>query len=282
MKATKREASTTGAAGAIVLRAGHEPEGDVEPGERRALKVISESAVHLSSTAQELTHGLLCEDVKQIVAKLEVPVRVDLVKARWAWDFDNEERERVVASLGEGHRFADIKMILGVDYLGKWATIHMTVAMEPPPAPEPPASSKGRSYKPAIYLLIVSVLLTLLGASGMVGPELMAAGVLGVMLSAGVAYVTQKMNASAAAEANRTWQEDQALKADIRQIQRDARTFKLDDLRLFRSAMEEVFKQVVDGIQQRGGEIVQRIEGDQTVASEPQVAAKATAAVAEI
>ena len=105
---------------------------------------------------------------------------------------------------------------------------------------------------------------------------------LGVLLSGFVAFATMNMNNNKRAAANRKWRQEQSEKQDVRQFQRAARTFKDDDLRLFRSAMEEVFKQVVDGIQQRGGEVVQRIEGDHTPVAEQQAATPASGAVAEI
>jgi hypothetical protein len=66
----------------VVLRAKGEPETEIKAGERRPFEVVKEKAVHLSSTAQKLTHGFLCEEVKGIVNHLGVPVNVDLVKAR--------------------------------------------------------------------------------------------------------------------------------------------------------------------------------------------------------
>jgi hypothetical protein len=40
-----------------------------------------------------------------------------------------------------------------------------------------------------------------------------------------------------------------------------SRTFKIDDKRLFQTAMSQVFKQVVDDIVQSGGQIVKEIKG---------------------
>jgi hypothetical protein len=284
MTAEVQNTTEGSAAETVVLRAKGEPETKIKGGERRPFEVVDEKAVHLSSTAQKLTHGFLCEEVKGIVSQLGVPVNVALVKARWCWDFDNEERERVVTSLAEGHRFADVKMILGVDYLGNWATIHMTLATEPEKAATPPAPPKGHSFRPAAYLFLGSIVAGVLGMliSSSTGTILTVLGVLGVLLSGFVAFATMNMNNNKRAAANRKWRQEQSEKQDVRQFQRAARTFKDDDLRLFRSAMEEVFKQVVDGIQQRGGEVVQRIEGDHTPVAEQQAATPASGAVAEI
>ena len=269
---------------AIVLRASDENEPTVKEGERRPFRVVNESAVHLSSTTQQVTNAEVGDEVPASGARLGVPVDVELVKARWAWDFDKEERERVVASLREGHRFADVKMILGVDYLGTWATIHMTLAAEPAQAPQPPPPPKGRSFRPAGYLFLGSVVAFVLGMliSSSVGTMLTVAGILGVLFSVAVAFFIVNSNNNARAAANRKWRMEQAEKQEFRQLQRIARTFKDDDLRLFRSAMEEVFKFVVDGIQKRGGEVVQRIEGDRNMPAEPQAAAPAAAPAAEI
>lgn len=255
---------------AIVLRASasvwsfEEPEGELIPGEPRPYRVIDEPVVmHLSNTGHELTHEILRHEVVKIVKALDVPVDVRLVKARWLHDVDKEERERVVASLGGGHRFSDVKMLLGVDYLGKWATIHMALAMEPeriPEAPPPPAET---SYGFAIAIFIGAVAMAMTGAGSDLGYGLafLLLAFMGVPAAALVAFMTYQANETKKANAKKKWEREQNKRIAERDLNRAIRSFKVDDLRLFRKAMEEVFKQVTDGIKERGGVVVQRIEG---------------------
>jgi hypothetical protein len=283
METSKPSSEGAAEASGVVLRASsdvwpfEEPEIGAKAGKRRPFRVLEERIVHLSSTSQELTHEFLKEEVERFVQELCVPVEVELVRARWLWDPDKEDRERVVASLGRGHRFSDIKMILGVDYLGKWATIHMNLAMEPERLPKPPPPPEGLSFNSALYILGGSVvggglgfLLTIAGALGsgeffsvllILGIFLMLAGLAGTVIAGAVAYIILRTNQEARTALHRKWKRKERARQEDRDLERAVRSFKVDDLRLFRSAMEKVFEKVVDGVQRRGGTVEHRVEG---------------------
>jgi len=297
---TGREGDPSG----VVLRASEEvwsfeePEREAKEGVRRPFRVIEERVVHLSSTARELTHEFLRSEVERYVAELGVPVEVELVRARWLWDPDREVRERVVASLGRGHLFSDIKMILGVDYLGNWATIHMNLAMEPERLPKKPPPPDGISFKPALYIAggsaascAIGFLVTLVGALGsgdfftalvLLGIFLILFGLLGLVVAGATAYYILRMNQEGKVQAHRKWMMQQHRRQEGRQLERAIRSFKVDDLRLFRSAMEKVFERVVDDIQRGGGTVEQRVEGARGLLGTEATTAASAQAIDEI
>ena len=114
-----------------------EPEHQVVPGQRRPLVLLDEQTVHLAHTSRHLSPEELLGRVQTLIRAQEVPVEVRLLSARWQSD-GREARPRLVASLGQGHAYSDMKMILGVDYLGRWASIHMCLGAEPEPLPPVP------------------------------------------------------------------------------------------------------------------------------------------------
>jgi hypothetical protein len=168
-------------------------------------------------------------------------------------------------------------MVLGVDYMGRWASIHLNLAIEPETLPLPPLPSQ-RPRDPenappilAIIVLIASVLLLLIGLAGQQG-ELAAAGGIGCFVSLIIYMTTRSQAAEKQREAQLAWEQEQQRRqheweeaqrkhALRKEVERMVRTFKIDDMRLFRTAMKEVFKLVVADIVQLGGEVVQRIEG---------------------
>ena len=98
--------------------------------------MLDEHTVHLSHVDQTITAGRLLERAERIIKAYAVPVEVVLSETRWQSD-STEIRPRIVASL-KNHLYSDVKMILGVDYMGRWASIKMYLAVEPPILPVPP------------------------------------------------------------------------------------------------------------------------------------------------
>ena len=94
-----------------------EPEKDVVPGQRRPILVMDEEYVHLAHTDKILTPEELFERVKYLIDQHRVPVDVKIVKTCWMGDV-KEVRSRIIASL-KNHSYSDIKMILGLDYMGQ-------------------------------------------------------------------------------------------------------------------------------------------------------------------
>lgn len=262
----------------IVLRAGEqiwhfaEDEGHIEPGQRRPVLIHDEHIVHLAHTDRHLTAEELLGRVRSILAAQQVPVDVRLVKVKWIKD-SREVRSRLVASL-QNHPFSDIKMILGVDYMGNWASIQLHLGSEPDPIPPEAPLPEWSFPLDAGIALGGGVLLILLGLGTsmshemlgfplgleMLGFPLAMLGFLGVAYGGIRAYLSYKSHMAkvAAEEARRT---AERVQRELKRAQeRFSRTFKVDDMRLFCSAMRQVFQAVVDDIVSRGAEVV-RVEG---------------------
>ena len=151
-------------AGGLVLRPSvhiwefTEREDPVAPGIRRPFLVLDEQTVHLSHTDRKLEPEELLQRVQQIIAAYEVPVQVELETACWQSD-KGEGRPRIIASLFD-HAYSDYKMIFGVDYLGRWASIKMYLAVEPPILPHVPAPQEPPGFTPigAIFMAIIGLI----------------------------------------------------------------------------------------------------------------------------
>jgi hypothetical protein len=193
---------------------------------------------------------------KSFFSEYEVPVQVELETACWQSD-KREGRPRIIASLFD-HAYSDYKMIFGVDYLGRWASIKMYLAVEPPILPHVPALQEPPGFTPigTIFMVII----------GLVALFLMPP--LGVALLVGAIFVwrwEQKKYKAGQREVRQKYQEELAQqKAEVEeqaQIKSLFRTYKIDDMRLFSSAMNVVFQAVVDDIIKKDGAKVERVEG---------------------
>jgi hypothetical protein len=256
---------------ALVMRAGQqiwhfeEPEGRVLPGYRRPLLVMDEQAVHLSHTDRRLEPQELLQRVRSILANQEVPVDVTLVKARWFSD-GHEGRPRLVACL-HNHPYSDIKMVMGVDYMGKWASFQLHLGIEPEALPRPPEMPHIESPAGPGICMVIGGLFALLGFAMAADRKTSGFGaflaVLGIALLIG-GLIWQSQSKIKTEEMRRIekerWEAEQRRREVEKAVERLSRTFKVDDMRLFCTAMRQVFQAVVDDIVQRGAEIV-RIEG---------------------
>lgn len=211
----------------------------------RPILILDERATHLSHTDRHLTPGDLFDRVQARLRANQVPVQAELVKANWIND-QKESRRRVMASL-ENHRFSDLKVIMGVDYLGAWATLQMHLGVEP----EPKVDNEPISFPWGIMLMLIG---------GSIGPLALIAGemplaVIGAIILAVGFFLHRWQHAE-----QQQRREERLREQATRAIERLSRTFKIDDLRLFASAMEQVFQEVVDDIVVQGARVV-RIEG---------------------
>lgn len=262
----------------LALRGIDEEEGKIEPHQRRPLEVWDEQMFHLANTSRRLELPELLARVKTIIEFQEVPVDVQAVNACWLKD-RREVRPRLVACL-RNHSFSDIKMVMGVDYMGRWASIKLYVGTEPEPI-EPAAAPP--SWSPpldAIIALIGGVMLLLI-----------VGGIMGIFLGVlGIGYGLVRLQASYKAHLARLALEEgkklaQLVSEKLKREERRARTFKKDDLLLFSTAMRRVFQVVVDDIVAQGAEVV-RVEGGRGGYFQPegdvQPARQSDAAEAEI
>jgi hypothetical protein len=227
------------------------------PGRPRVLPIVDEQVTHLAHTDRHLTSHELLLRVQSIIEAQRVPVDVQEVPVSWQND-RSEGRPRVIASLRD-HAKSNLKMILGVDYLGDWASIVMQIAMEPDPIPTP---SLWTAPMDAVIALIVGVILLLIGGSLTSEWQTQGAGV-GLLAIGGIAafYGAVRLGRS---RNDFMWQmaKDRKDRDQRRLMEEMARTYKVDDARLFCAAMQAVFKAVVDDIVEKGGEVV-RVHGGQ-------------------
>lgn len=249
--------------GSIVLRPSAqiwdftEREDPVPAGTRRPLLVLDEQRVHLSHTDRKLEPQELLQRIQAIIAVYEVPVRVTLEYALWQSD-RKEQRPRIVAALAD-HAYSDYKMILGVDYMGRWASIKMYLAVEPPILPHAEAPKPPAAFSPILaYILGVVGVICLI-------PPLTVLGI-GLLVGAYFAYKSakQKYDAGQSAAQEQYQKEVERQKEEVEeaaQIKSLFRTYKIDDMRLFASAMNVVFQAVINDIVQKDGAKVERIEG---------------------
>jgi hypothetical protein len=266
----------------IVLRASQqiwdleESEGRIEPGKRRPLLVLDEQTIHLAHTDRLLQPEELLNRVRYLIQAYAVPVKVQLVYARWIKDYE-EWRPRLIVSLHD-HSYSDVKMIMGVDYLGRWASLQLQIATEPEPIPlPPPPPVKQQKETPfsAVILIGIGLLLVIAGISSVSansgnkegGAVMLALGIVAAFIGfiwLGIASsdATQQYEREKA-----SWEEEiRKHEAEIRRremekvVEKLSRTFKVDDIRLFGEAMQHVFRAVVNDIVKQGAKVV-RIEG---------------------
>lgn len=224
-----------------------ESEGEVKPSERRPTIVLDEQSTHLAHTDQQLTMVTLHERVESAIQHYDVPVDVVLLRAQWQND-PKESRERIVASL-KNHVFNDIKVIFGLDYMGKWANIHITIGMEPTPIEE---SESFTMPEWIWYLFMASGGALLLG---------FFTGQHAISLAAVAAAGFGVWSYSKAKKAHADQQVSERNQTEARRArERMSRTYKIDDIRLFCTAMHAVYQAVVDDIVQKGGKVV-RVAG---------------------
>jgi hypothetical protein len=230
-----------------------EPEGSVKPGSRRALLVVDEKVTHLAHTDKVISSDELFRRTESLLSRLGVPVRIEETPVHWVRDPD-EARPRIVASLADGK--SDIKMVFGVDYLGKWASIHLHVGIEPDPVAALPPPPETEAWKPPIDGLIALGLgvLTLM----------MGIGLIGIGYGAWRLWTSYQQHQQRTASDRESFLVRQRADEERRERERAAeklsRTFKVDDARLFCAAMQAVFQAVVDDIVRKGGEVV-RVQG---------------------
>lgn len=266
----------------IVLRASQqiwdweEPEGRIEPGKRRPMLVWDEQTIHLAHTDRWLQPEELLNRVRFLIQAYAAPVKVQLVYARWIKDYE-EWRPRLIASLHD-HSYSDVKMIMGVDYLGRWASLQLQIATEPEPmAPPPPPPSKPQKETPigAVILIGIGLMLFVAGIAVMVGSRRnQEGGVVTVILGIFVAIIGFIWASMAGSNATQRYEQEKAAwEAEIRKqeaeikrretekvVEKLSRTFKVDDIRLFGEAMQHVFRAVANDIVKQGAKVV-RIEG---------------------
>jgi hypothetical protein len=239
----------------LVMRAGEqiwhftEPEGEVRPGQRRPLLIVDEQVVHLAHTDRRLEAQELLQRVRSILEMQDVPVDVQLVNSRWLSD-SREVRPRLVASL-RNHPYSDIKMIMGVDYMGRWASIQLHLGVEPEPLPLPPPKPSFKIPEGVIALWVMGAIMWLIG-SALDSGWLSFIGF--ALLIVGFAWYRKSKTKweNKHLEELMQWEAEQRRRALEKAAERLTRTFKVDDMRLFCTAMRQVF--------QVGAEVV-RIEG---------------------
>lgn len=266
----------------IVLRASQqiwdweEPEGRIEPGKRRPLVVWDEQTIHLAHTDRWLQPEELLHRVRYLVQAYAAPVKVQLVYARWVKDYE-DWRPRLIASL-HNHSYSDVKVIMGLDYLGRWASLQLQIATEPEPMPlPPPQPPKPQKETPigAVILIGLGLLLFVTGIGVMVGgrknqEEGVVTVILGIFAII-VGFIWASMAGSNATQ--RYQQEKAAWEAELRKqeaeikrrelekvVEKLSRTFMVDDIRLFGEAMQHVFRAVANDMVKQGAKVV-RIEG---------------------
>lgn len=247
----------------ILLRASEsvwdstDPEPPVAVGEARPLVVADEHSTHLSDTSRKLEPATLLARAQAALDAADVHINLELRRIAWV-SHPGDARQRLVASLRD-HDHSYVKMLLGVDYLGKWASITQQVAFEPEPFSMSYAWMlvlAGRACFLIAALIMVTVFFQSNGAMG--GMDYSSQDALRhswpqwdfFLVLVGLALIARGKAREARERAEQR----------ARQAARMARTFAVDDMRLFCSAMQEVYQQIVDDIVQKGGEVV-RVSG---------------------
>jgi hypothetical protein len=208
--------------------------------------------------------------LKEEIDKQSTPIDLFLSSdAKWVIEgargrakVDKETRSRIVAKL-RGSIHKDIQFIAGIDYFGnsKWANIQMMLLLQPEKIeiPDPPSIPREQDAKPILpneAIIVLAVIAGLLIFSGNGG--LTALGILG-LLGALFIYVksqsevteAQNYNSLSASKYQRQidqWRRDvDEIKLEQEELikHRGARSFKTDDLRVFRSVMIETTAKIV-------------------------------------
>lgn len=241
----------------LVLREEKDDEGHVQPNQRRPLIVQDEQMTHLANTDRRLGLSELLDRVKSIIDLQQVPVDVQAVNARWLKD-EREVRPRIVASL-RNHSFSDIKMVLGVDYLGRWASIKLYVGWEPDPIPSEPTQPAWSAPLDGIIALFIGGLLFIFGPiSGSTAVFFLS--FLPLIYGGARMHNSYKLHLAKITLEKAKHFAEQEYKKMRRKNELRSRTFKKDDMYLFCTAMRQVFQVVVDDIVERGAKVV-RVKG---------------------
>ena len=211
-------------------------------GEDPPMVIVAEKATYLSNTTYRLEPNLLLERVQAHILEADVPVEVQLVDSRWVGDAE-EHRPRLIAFM-RSHRFSETRMVLGVDYLGKWAAVQMSLGIQPESAPSFKASDL---VKYLAFGGLISFLLSMIvmNVSETLGAFMMLIGV--VLLGFALFRYNKEKNRHHKGIADRKYSQASA---------RLSRSFKTDDMHLFCTAMEDIFKHVVNDIVSQGAEVV--------------------------
>jgi hypothetical protein len=224
---------------------------------QRPMVIVDETVIHLSQTQKQLSMDELLSRVQNRIGEQEVPVKVLLENMRWQHDA-NETRPRIVAFLNKKHQ-SDLRMMLGVDYLGSWASIQINIAMQPERLPRKHFKHHVSNIWIVISLIAVAISSILVYAN----PFFYYHSIYQLMLFVSVLWLI----ATAAFFRNKVDNEREQWEIEIQELrlsktkERIFRTFRVDDARLFAAAMSEVFQSVVDDIIIKEGARLERIEG---------------------
>ncbi|CAN5744693.1 hypothetical protein BH20ACI4_BH20ACI4_22940 [soil metagenome] len=249
-----------------------EPEPFMQPEQRRPVLILDEQTILLSETHKHLSLDELLTRVQSIIKEKQVPVETFIAQSRWINDV-YEVRPRIIAALKD-HAYSGLKMILGLDYMGNWATLQFQIGMQPDPLPKPPPNVMSANQKPMLLIVggiiagFIGFMVTAAGANSYNGGSMVAFGIL--LLIAGIGGVVGGLNLLNKMNAEIDTQRIEREKYEREQYERALykarmelfRTFKIDDAMLFHEAMNKIFMQVVDDvIEQGGGKIVKEIKG---------------------
>ena len=244
----------------------------MQPEQRRPVLILDEQTILLSETHKHLSPDELLTRVQSIIKEKQVPVETFIAQSRWINDIF-EVRPRIIAAFKD-HAYSGLKMILGLDYMGNWATLQFQIGMQPDPLPKPPPSVMSANQLP-IALIIGGIIAGFIGfmvtagglnsynGGGMVafGMLLLIGGIAGVV---GGVYMLNQMNQEIDTQRRERekYEREQYQRALYKARMELFRTFKIDDAMLFHEAMNKIFMQVVDDvIEQGGGKIVKEIKG---------------------
>jgi hypothetical protein len=248
-----------------------EPSSLRTPDKPRPVRIIDDDFVLFSHTDKHLSPEQLLARVRDIITEKQVPVEARLYQARWTYDW-YETRPRIIAFL-KGHPYAGLKMILGLDYMGNWASLQYQIGMQPDPYPKPPPAVSAPDGTPMILIIggVIGAFIGLImaaaggnsrdgGAAVGFGVMLIIGGIIAII--AGISMQSQETERVRAQQREKEkYEREQYARFLYKANMQLSRTYKIDDKRLFASAMRQVFRQVVDDIVQSGGQVVQEIKG---------------------
>lgn len=244
-----------------------EREPPVKPEQRRPALIIDEETILFAQTDKHLSPEQLLARVQAILKAQNVPVEATLTAARWVNDF-YEVRPRIVASLKD-HTFSGLKMILGLDYMGSWASLQYQIGLQPDPFPQPPPSVINSNAALPVLLGIGGAFFSLVGlvmaANGRGGDSafgvLLLLGGIAAVIGAVIWYMQMQQQVDMQQKERERYLREQYEMRNYKARMQLSRTYKIDDMKLFQTAMRVVFQTVVDDIVQSGGEIVKEVKG---------------------
>ena len=216
-------------------------------------------------TTEDL-HDYLKEEIEKQSTPIDLFLSNDakwiIEGARGRAKLDKETRSRIVAKLRSSiHK--DIQFIAGIDYFGKskWANIQMMIVVQPekievPLRPSPLEKKTAQPLLPNVAIVVMAALAGLLMFSG--NTALIVLGTIGIIGAVIIFVISQqevnkaeRTNAIAASKYERDLDEWRDTKVAIELEQEDlrkhrlSRSFKTDDLRVFRSVMIETTAKIV-------------------------------------